>query len=136
MEQHFTLVTVPSALYNTFLFILCDDKRLIQYKYFLNVFFHSDSDSDWEPPCQAARSTSAPSISASSGVYMPQFITAGMTVPQGQKGTAWRHRCVLCRMTCTTQFASALHQKETAMGHGTGSKILCRGLPKGVLFKK
>ena len=50
MEQHFTLGTVPSALYNTYLFILCDDKRLIQYKYFLNVFFHSDSDSDWEPP--------------------------------------------------------------------------------------
>ena len=49
------------------------------------------------PRCQAARSTCAPS-----GVHMPQFITAGMTVPQSQKGTAWRRRCVLCRMKCTT----------------------------------
>jgi hypothetical protein len=130
MEQHFTLVTVPSALYNPYLFILCDDKRLIQYKYFLMFSFTVIATPTGSPRCQAAHSTSAPS-----GVHMPQFITAGMTVPQGQKGTAWRHCCVLCALNAPlVQFASALHQKETAMGHGTGSKILWRGLPRGVLF--
>ncbi|XP_064857914.1 dual serine/threonine and tyrosine protein kinase isoform X3 [Oncorhynchus nerka] len=62
-----------------------------------DVLLHVIATLTGSPRCQAARSTCAPS-----GVHMPQFITAGMTVPQGQKGTAWRRRCVLCRMKCTT----------------------------------
>ncbi|XP_064872823.1 piggyBac transposable element-derived protein 4-like [Oncorhynchus nerka] len=42
--------------------------------------------------------TSAASTPASSGVHIPQFITAGVTVPQRQRDGAWRRCCVLCRM--------------------------------------
>ncbi|XP_064816862.1 piggyBac transposable element-derived protein 4-like, partial [Oncorhynchus masou masou] len=42
--------------------------------------------------------TSAASTPASSGVHIPQFITAGVTVPQRQRDGAWRRRCVLCHM--------------------------------------
>ncbi|XP_031672970.1 piggyBac transposable element-derived protein 4-like [Oncorhynchus kisutch] len=46
----------------------------------------------------SAASTSAASTPASSGVHIPQFITAGVTVPQSQRSGAWRRRCVLCDM--------------------------------------
>uniref|UniRef100_A0A8K9V1S3 PiggyBac transposable element-derived protein domain-containing protein n=1 Tax=Oncorhynchus mykiss TaxID=8022 RepID=A0A8K9V1S3_ONCMY len=43
-------------------------------------------------------STSAASTPAFSGVHIPQFITAGVTLPQSQRSGAWRRRCVLCHM--------------------------------------
>ncbi|XP_045556466.1 piggyBac transposable element-derived protein 4 [Salmo salar] len=62
-------------------------------------------------PSTSVPSTSVPSTSvlsslASSDVHLPKYITADLNVPQGQKGSAWRRRCSVCKMkspiTCTT----------------------------------
>ncbi|KAM9492415.1 piggyBac transposable element-derived protein 4-like isoform 5-T5 [Salvelinus alpinus] len=57
----------------------------------------------------AGYSTTAPRPVASApatSVHLPKYICAGIDVPKGQKGTAWRRCCVVCKMkspiTCTT----------------------------------
>ncbi|XP_036829768.1 piggyBac transposable element-derived protein 4-like [Oncorhynchus mykiss] len=57
----------------------------------------------------AGYSTTAPSpvpSAPATGVHLPKYICAGMDVPKGQKGTAWRRCCVVCKMkspiTCPT----------------------------------
>ncbi|XP_064857143.1 piggyBac transposable element-derived protein 4-like isoform X1 [Oncorhynchus nerka] len=42
--------------------------------------------------------SSTDSTPASSGVHIPQFITAGVTEPLRQRSGAWRRCCVLCHM--------------------------------------
>uniref|UniRef100_A0A8C7KL79 PiggyBac transposable element-derived protein domain-containing protein n=1 Tax=Oncorhynchus kisutch TaxID=8019 RepID=A0A8C7KL79_ONCKI len=57
----------------------------------------------------AGYSTTAPSpvpSAPATSVHLPKYICAGMDVPKGQKGTAWRRCCVVCKMkspiTCST----------------------------------
>ncbi|XP_064872203.1 piggyBac transposable element-derived protein 4-like [Oncorhynchus nerka] len=53
-------------------------------------------------------STSAPSVPSApaTSVHLPKYICADMDVPKGQRGSAWRRCCVVCKMkspiTCTT----------------------------------
>ncbi|XP_055795320.1 uncharacterized protein LOC129866596 [Salvelinus fontinalis] len=57
----------------------------------------------------AGYSTTAPSpvpSAPATSVHLPRYICADMDVPKGQRGTAWRRCCVVCKMkspiTCTT----------------------------------
>ncbi|XP_052345868.1 G protein-activated inward rectifier potassium channel 4-like isoform X2 [Oncorhynchus keta] len=58
-------------------------------------------------------------------------ISAGMDVPQGQKGIPWRRRCVLCKMkspiTCTTMFGDPLLY-SSAMAPGTWHLAMAPGI--------
>ena len=110
---------------------------MIKGSYNTNIFFMFSftviATPTGSPRCQAARSTSAPS-----GVHMPQFITAGMTVPQGQKGTAWRRCCVLCRMKCTTCSVCLCFTSERDC-YGTGHRqqnIMTRTSKACTVFNK
>jgi hypothetical protein len=129
-------VTVPSALYNTYLFILCNDKRLIQYKYFVNVFFHSDSDSDWEPQVLSCPLYLCPLYTCLQWCSYATVHYCRHDCASGPKGHSMD--VSLCSVSHEVPhhlhhlFSLPLHQKETAMGHGTGGKILCGGLPKGL----
>ncbi|XP_036804533.1 uncharacterized protein LOC118940205 isoform X1 [Oncorhynchus mykiss] len=58
----------------------------------------------------AGHSTTAPSpvpsVPPATSVHLPKYICAGMDVPKGQRGSAWRRCCVVCKMkspiTCPT----------------------------------